>query len=82
MSQTDRTRTRSRIDPRPGPGSQDRGVPNAEGSFGWPRFVHGLSLGALVGAAIAGSRIWNRRKPGPDEPGPRRSKASDEPPSG
>ena len=30
-------------------------------------FVRGLALGALVGAAIAGSTIWQRRRnPGPD----------------
>jgi len=27
------------------------------------RFRRGLALGALVGAAIAGSRIWSRRGP-------------------
>jgi hypothetical protein len=26
------------------------------------RFLRGLALGALVGAAIAGSTIWRRRK--------------------
>lgn len=25
-------------------------------------FARGLALGALVGAAIAGSKIWNRRR--------------------
>jgi hypothetical protein len=38
-------------------------------------FVRGLALGALVGAAIAGSTIWQRRRhPSPDtgtEKGPR-----------
>jgi hypothetical protein len=30
-------------------------------------FVRGLALGALVGAAIAGSTIWQRRRqPSPD----------------
>jgi hypothetical protein len=30
-------------------------------------FVRGLALGALVGAAVAGSTIWQRRRhPGPD----------------
>jgi len=37
-------------------------------------FVRGLALGALVGAAIAGSTIWQRRRhpsPGPEtEKGP------------
>jgi len=28
------------------------------------RFLRGLTLGALVGAAIAGSRIWRRRRSG------------------
>jgi hypothetical protein len=27
-------------------------------------FARGLALGALVGAAIAGSRIWRRRRSG------------------
>jgi hypothetical protein len=36
-------------------------------------FVRGLALGALVGAAIAGSTIWQRRhgRPEPTEPGTR-----------
>lgn len=34
------------------------------------RFLRGLALGALVGAAIAGSRLWARR--GHVEPGDRR----------
>ncbi len=41
---------------------------------GWRSvFFRGLSLGALVGAAIAGSAIWDRRinrRDRPPEPGP------------
>jgi len=33
------------------------------------RFLRGLALGALVGAAIAGSRIWARRGQPPARPG-------------
>ena len=34
------------------------------------RFLRGLGLGALIGAAIAGSTLWNRRRetPQPDDP--------------
>lgn len=38
-------------------------------------FVRGLTLGALVGAAIAGSSLWSRRSRnnrGSNEPGPAR----------
>ena len=35
----------------------DEGVP---GSPPEPRFLRGLTLGVLVGAAIAGSAIWER----------------------
>jgi hypothetical protein len=38
-----------------GPAPEDAAVP--VGSF-----MRGLALGALVGAAIAGSTIWNRRQ--------------------
>jgi hypothetical protein len=31
-------------------------------------FARGLALGALVGAAIAGSRMWSRRGPGQPDP--------------
>lgn len=31
-------------------------------SPGSRRFLRGLALGALVGAAIAGSRIWSKRR--------------------
>ena len=38
----------------------------------WGGFTRGLSLGALVGAAIAGSAIWDRLRkrdePAPHEP--------------
>jgi len=37
-------------------------------------FVRGLALGALVGAAIAGSTIWQRRRP--PSPGAQPEKAS------
>ena len=36
-------------------------------------FLRGLSLGALVGAAIAGSAIWRRLREARDEPVDRRS---------
>ncbi len=32
-------------------------------------FLRGLTIGALVGAAIAGSRIWRRRRPNRPETG-------------
>jgi hypothetical protein len=44
------------------------GVPagDNEGRDGLPRsasiFLRGLSIGALIGAAIAGSTIWERRR--------------------
>ena len=38
-----------------GPPSEDIAVPIGS-------FMRGLALGALVGAAIAGSTIWNRRQ--------------------
>jgi hypothetical protein len=49
---------------RPGPrqlGDQGTG---RTGDEGHPRaiFLRGLSIGALVGAAIAGSTIWERRR--------------------
>ncbi len=28
------------------------------------RFLRGIGIGALVGAAIAGSRLWRRRRRG------------------
>jgi hypothetical protein len=31
-------------------------------SMGSRRFLRGLAIGAMVGAAIAGSTIWNRRR--------------------
>jgi len=40
--------------PSPGPGPSD-----AEGSS---RFLRGVAIGALVGAAIAGSTVWQRRR--------------------
>jgi hypothetical protein len=33
-------------------------------------FARGLALGALVGAAIAGSTIWQRRQARPPQPAP------------
>jgi hypothetical protein len=35
---------------------------DAEESEGIARFLRGLTLGALVGAAIAGSAIWQRAR--------------------
>ena len=29
------------------------------------RFLRGLTIGALLGAIIAGSRLWSRRQGGP-----------------
>lgn len=49
-----------------GPNPLDRLAKVADEAFGEdPRpgtFVRGLALGALVGAAIAGSTIWQRRR--------------------
>lgn len=51
----------------------DRLVPAEAGR---PAFVEGLLIGAMVGAAIAGSTLWSRlrqargrRSRGPDSPG-------------
>ena len=35
------------------------------------RFLRGMTIGALVGAAIAGSALWGRARRGPDDEGPR-----------
>jgi hypothetical protein len=47
------------------------------------QFVRGLALGALVGAAIAGSTLWQRRRAAaahaPAEPGRPAAPASDAP---
>jgi len=46
-----------------------------------PSFMRGLALGALVGAAIAGSTLWNRwhhrRDPVSEGPDPVRERAED-----
>ncbi|MEW5989764.1 MAG: hypothetical protein AB1736_00265 [Chloroflexota bacterium] len=39
-----------------------RAEPGAADGLGSSRFVRGLTIGALVGAAIAGSTIWQRRR--------------------
>ena len=36
--------------------------PGAEGLVSGSTFFRGLALGAIVGAAIAGSTIWQRRR--------------------
>ena len=44
------------------------------------KFLRGLSLGALVGAAIAGSAIWRRLREARGEAGHGASSPSDAPP--
>jgi hypothetical protein len=47
-----------------------------------PSFVRGLAMGALVGAAIAGSTLWTRwraRRDGPQDDGADASTSSDAP---
>jgi hypothetical protein len=41
-------------------------------------FTRGLALGALVGAAIAGSTIWQRRQTRPSPPPPTSGAAADD----
>ena len=53
------------------PGVLDRLVP---GEAGRPAFVEGLLIGAMVGAAIAGSTLWARLREG--RPTPRRDKGA------
>ena len=49
------------------------GSPTRDPDDDSPAFVSGLALGALVGAAIAGSTLWRRFHAGsgdaPDDPG-------------
>lgn len=45
----------------------------------WGRFVRGLTLGALVGAAIAGSAIWDRLRRRDDQPADTGSEESADP---
>ena len=63
----DRHRVRRRRAGAPGPpGMSRRRDPTDDDRRGGP-FLRGLTIGVLVGAAIAGSRIWRRllRRPGP-----------------
>ena len=44
-------------------------TPTGDADDDSPAFVSGLALGALVGAAIAGSTLWRRFHAGPPDAG-------------
>ena len=51
------------------PTGSARPTPSGDPDEDSPAFVRGLALGALVGAAIAGSTLWRRfHGPSPDTP--------------